>query len=845
MESQSGSTSAVPDSAAAATEPLACVSCRSRKLKCDRTKPACARCVKVGAECCYPESRRKPTFKRRNVKELEARLAQVEEYLNQVNKGGDDAEDSSSKRSDEPPLQMGDFTFESGPPGQDSDTQGVASQPQDSFEMPSFQESDFIGSGQLMGLGYSETLPPFEVQEELNNAFFLGQYHFIPVVHSGRYYQAFYGGPLRKPPMCLQYAIWALASNGHAKYDQYSQIFYQRARQYADADEMKGHGEHFITIAHAQTWALVAAFEAKCMFFTRASTSCARCVRLTQMMGLDRLDGNSEDQPPALGPTTSWAELEERRRVMWGAFAIDSHASISTGWACLIDPNNISTRLPASEEAFSSGQEETAPFLEDVFNGAAYSGFAGAIVICQIFRSILQHVHRCKPTDRPDDMMEGAWWKRHRDLDNKLSNAFMFLPEQLRLPQCVRDPSAVHTNLNLHAAVIALHHAAIEKQQIHNLPESVKQSSLCRLRTSAEEIVNIVKMTSHSTAMFRSPMCALSLYVATTVYVYLAKQNPHSGLTTLDVSNLELIISAMEAIGRQHQITTAFLQQACLDVEKNGLDSTIRLPNLRKYRDIFGGANSNIPMLARSPVSKHTSASPILPGRLPLNNPKGHIPPAHLRMDKGIPPMTGSRGTEPLVRELINADCFQPLLRAAKHNVAATPVDHPGKRKRMSPSPGPASDRNIGILTSVMTESVSSGSRSTSSRGPGLGVSNSWRFDGVDLRPHPGNQFFVLPDRTSSSASSPANREHGTDGVSGSSHTSPGTGGLGNTPEENRFDLRPFQDRISTPLWQTTEEAFFATQIPESLLNLAPGDDDGAWALLNETMKWQNTTTGM
>lgn len=55
-------------------EPLACVSCRSRKLKCDRTKPACSRCVKVNNECVYPESRRKPTFKRRNVKELEARL---------------------------------------------------------------------------------------------------------------------------------------------------------------------------------------------------------------------------------------------------------------------------------------------------------------------------------------------------------------------------------------------------------------------------------------------------------------------------------------------------------------------------------------------------------------------------------------------------------------------------------------------------------------------------------------------------------------------------------------------------------------------------------------------------
>lgn len=55
-------------------EPLACVACRARKLKCDRAKGACNRCVKIETRCVYPESRRKPTFKRRNVKELEARL---------------------------------------------------------------------------------------------------------------------------------------------------------------------------------------------------------------------------------------------------------------------------------------------------------------------------------------------------------------------------------------------------------------------------------------------------------------------------------------------------------------------------------------------------------------------------------------------------------------------------------------------------------------------------------------------------------------------------------------------------------------------------------------------------
>ncbi|KAK4135465.1 hypothetical protein BT67DRAFT_277667 [Trichocladium antarcticum] len=57
-----------------AHEPLACVNCRSRKLKCDRQIPVCARCAKAGGECLYPESRRKPTFKRRNVKDLEERL---------------------------------------------------------------------------------------------------------------------------------------------------------------------------------------------------------------------------------------------------------------------------------------------------------------------------------------------------------------------------------------------------------------------------------------------------------------------------------------------------------------------------------------------------------------------------------------------------------------------------------------------------------------------------------------------------------------------------------------------------------------------------------------------------
>lgn len=107
----------------------------------------------------------------------------------------------------------------------------------------------------------------------------------------------------------------------------------------------QGIGEHFITIPHSQAWAIISSYEAKNMLFTRAAMSSARCIRLVDMMGLDRIDQEGLEIPPALGPPTSWVEIEERRRVFWGVFAIDCHASISTGWPSLIRLEDVSSCL--------------------------------------------------------------------------------------------------------------------------------------------------------------------------------------------------------------------------------------------------------------------------------------------------------------------------------------------------------------------------------------------------------------------------------------------------------------------------------------------------------------------
>ncbi|KAM4055289.1 hypothetical protein HRG_006084 [Hirsutella rhossiliensis] len=122
----------------------------------------------------------------------------------------------------------------------------------------------------------------------------------------------------------------------------------------------------------------------------------------------------------------------------------------------------------------------------------------------------------------------------------------MFQPNNLRLLQSIRYPTTVHTNLNLH-------HAAIGMQEKHSLPESVKRSSVCRLRTSAEKIVSIVKIRSQSTAL--------------------------------------------ESRGRHFEMTYNFLQQACLGIEGNGLDACLKVLSLSKYRASSSDAKCSIPLL--------------------------------------------------------------------------------------------------------------------------------------------------------------------------------------------------------------------------------------------------------
>lgn len=77
--------------------------------------------------------------------------------------------------------------------------------------------------------------------------------------------------------------MWTLACSITDKYADLKDLFYQRARRYVEADYVKGYGEHMISVAHCQTHTLLAAYEMKMMYFSRAWINTGSAVRLAQM----------------------------------------------------------------------------------------------------------------------------------------------------------------------------------------------------------------------------------------------------------------------------------------------------------------------------------------------------------------------------------------------------------------------------------------------------------------------------------------------------------------------------------------------------------------------------------
>ena len=158
----------------------------------------------------------------------------------------------------------------------------------------------------------------------------------------------------------------------------------------------------------------------------------------------------------------------------------------------------IFTSLPCSDEAFEQGLQTSEMSLAQALgstNAKDLSPFAGVVVVTSIFGQALTHLHRPDAEDHEENI-DGPFWKRHRNLDGRLLNMFLFLPYHLRLPMAQPTSNTVFLNMCLHAATICLHQIAIFKAEKYGL-HSVLEESQMRCMTAAGEINAIMRSIVH------------------------------------------------------------------------------------------------------------------------------------------------------------------------------------------------------------------------------------------------------------------------------------------------------------------------------------------------------------
>lgn len=480
---------------------IACVLCRKRKLKCDGSKPSCGTCTRLQHDCSYDEVRRKSGPKRGYVKALEARLAQVETMLKTQDEPAVSKKDAVPKV---PSIPVGVQNAGPGPDIRDVPMGSINKDFQAQFPLtaPGYSNSgspDDPFPWEMIGLGLDEPLPNQEVVNELNQAYFDKIHPSLPMMHRPRYYAAMNLAPHMRPPVCLRYAMWCNAASVSDKFEALQEHFYHRARKYIQQDEMKGHGESMITVGHVQTWVLLATYEFRLMYFPRAWMSSGRACRMSQMMGLHRLDGQGLDVKQCLPPPRDWTEREERRRTFWSCFCVDRYSSIGTGWPMTFEETDILTSLPCEEDAYEMSRPDKSMTLPEALEpnrAPNMSGYAGVILMACLFGRNLLHLHRPSPDDKDDDL-NGDFWKRHRQMDSILLNTALALPDSLRLPVGLNNPNIIFLNMNIHTSTICLHQAAIFKADKNRMPARVSAESKVRCITAAAEIASIMRQISH------------------------------------------------------------------------------------------------------------------------------------------------------------------------------------------------------------------------------------------------------------------------------------------------------------------------------------------------------------
>ncbi|RKL03895.1 hypothetical protein BFJ71_g3865 [Fusarium oxysporum] len=536
------------------TPRFSCLACKDKKQSCDRALPKCSRCSRQGYNCSYPDKRKTATGKRKQVRDLEAKLTLLEARVDRSHSqaGHASGQNTSPHAGDEslPPLPETCLAAGGRSPGhlgslQDDSTRG-----------------DALTSNEAAATDGIAGDPP--VTSEMMKLYFEKMNHATPMIHRSRYETCVESSSATRPPMCLQCIVCATGASHGSTCQPLAMPLYRQARAYAEADEMDDEGQRSFDLAHVQAWLLIANFEARKGLFSRAAVSLARSIRMAQMLNLHRGRRNDETEtlpPRGFGSSRDWIVLEECRRTWWCLYVSDRLLFATSGLPSIIDSTQVHASLPASDQAFQSGCPEETSTLQRVLHGPdrACSLLALRVLAASLFHRTV-YLSGSRKTEDGDNANDEAYWGIHKTIENELISLQSAIPESFRLPHGLKCQQSVFIHVLIQMTILSLYKPTMQSAQGGNRRNSsyIANPSCKHVGNAVLHIVNIFKSMEDINTALQNP---IQSYAVHTVALVLLSNSDIGQEEASKVASAKFLQRSLRQAGKTSPIALSLSEQ--------------------------------------------------------------------------------------------------------------------------------------------------------------------------------------------------------------------------------------------------------------------------------------------
>ncbi|KAJ3494520.1 hypothetical protein NLG97_g4029 [Lecanicillium saksenae] len=473
---------------AAAEETPACQLCRKKKAKCSREQP-CSQCIKSGVDCVYEDKRSKGGVKIGVIERLNQRIDAVENmFLGQsiLMQRFMVAQDFSRPSSSLQQFMSTDFACS---------TDRVRQALSDIVCSVKEAESGDTSHRQSSEKRQRVSQPPVNALEQpapvetILEVYFKLIHPWIPVLHPSTFLKRARETNRQEGIRLIMQAITSMAMpyvNTSAESQEMREHLSQLRRDIIVAGIESSSKEAIQAL-------ILVTFDTIKRGLSRSPWSLVAVIcRKIEALQLNS-EENRENQSLAtfftrpmeqLEPPTAWVEVEERRRVFWGAFLLDRFCSITTSSIPNISSKSIQRRLPCDgcmweldqcvetsffkihdqtqDDVAAGADNDDAPF-PPVYNDAeGPTGIGGLAYTIEATESLylVTKFHERHSLEPDSSGQLSSWLHKFRQLDSRLLQWELCLTHRWREVRVVDgyiDPNLTIAHMTHNAAIITLH----------------------------------------------------------------------------------------------------------------------------------------------------------------------------------------------------------------------------------------------------------------------------------------------------------------------------------------------------------------------------------------------------